>query len=163
MDLPILKYIDILIGLAVVMILASTVVAAVCQVALQSTYARARALRSGLQELIGNLDRSIDDATASYIAARLIRHPLIGRPNWMGGLPGHVRNLIRAKRTLPPLPLLNPGSVVLREELVTLLLEWASGSGALVDQDAKFPVQLRVNVETIRKKVAEAFKNQGLP
>ena len=55
MDIPILKYLDILIGLAVVMVLGTTVVGAVTQLFLSSLYFRARTLRTGLQELIRQL------------------------------------------------------------------------------------------------------------
>ena len=41
----------------------------------------------------------------------------------------------RSQRKLPGLPPVNPGSVVQREELIGILLEWASGDGPLSYQD----------------------------
>ena len=56
MDIPLLKYLDILIGLSVAMLIVSTVVMALVQVLLTSSYARARYLAEGLGELLGQLD-----------------------------------------------------------------------------------------------------------
>src|SRR5262245_39499443 len=78
-DIPVLKYVDILIGLALVMALVSTVVLAVTQSLLSSTLARARHLHKGLIRMIAQIDSGSMRPHASYIAALLLRHPLIGR------------------------------------------------------------------------------------
>ena len=68
MDLPILKYLDIVIGLTVVMLLGSIIVTAVTQFVLAVSFARARYLRDGLSELIAQLDPEILSPHAQYIA-----------------------------------------------------------------------------------------------
>lgn len=186
MDVPILKYIDILIGLAVVMILASTVVTALSQLGAQSSYARARALRAGLQELIANLDQTIDTHEARYIAERLLRHPMLGRRNGVvGWLTGGIRtwwrtlrykqrsswyeqstwfaNFVQHKLGGLPLPPVNPTSTVLREEFLTILLEWASNQGPLAAQDAKLGTEVAPQIEALRQKLQEVFSRNGIP
>jgi hypothetical protein len=56
LQFPILQYLDVVIGLAVVMIVVATFVTAVTQFILSATYARARYLRDGLHTLIAQLD-----------------------------------------------------------------------------------------------------------
>lgn len=139
MDFPILRYVDILIGLAAVMLLACTIVAAVTQLVLSSTYARARYLRDALQDLVTQLDPGVLGSRSRYIAERMLRHPLAARDNTIfGRLTGWLRDKWRsqARRGLP-LPHLNPPDVIQREEIILFLLEWAAEDGALAHQDAQ--------------------------
>ena len=136
MDIPLLKYLDILIGLSVAMLIVSTVVMALAQVLLTSSYARARYLAEGLGELLGQVDPVLLGQHQEYLAQRILRHPMIGRGNtWFGEFTGWARNLWRRNRKQLPLPRVNPGSVMQREELVAILLEWASGEGPMAQQD----------------------------
>ena len=137
MDIPILKYLDILIGISVAMLLVSTVVMAIVQAYLGSSYARARHLLDGLEELIGLLDSGRLGPHKLYIAQRLLRHPLVSRENTLlGEATSGLRNLWRRRvRKLPGLPSANPGNVLQREELIWILLEWCAGEGPLANQD----------------------------
>jgi hypothetical protein len=101
MDFPILRYLDILVGLAVVMLLGSTVVTAVTQVYLSGSAARSRHLAKGLRDLIGQLDPETLGPHAAHLAEQVLRHPLTSRRG-------------------------SPADVMQREELVLLLLDWAS-------------------------------------
>lgn len=133
MDIPVLKYLDILIGLAVVMALGTTVVAAATQLILASLYFRSRSLRMGLQELIRNLDPAqLSALDARSIAESILRHPVLARPNGpVGAVLSRIHNRVRSWRGLPPLAGANPADVIQRSELVMLLLEWAAGEGSL--------------------------------
>jgi hypothetical protein len=133
MDVPILRYLDIVIGLSVVMLLICTIVASITQLLLSTTYARARYLRDALGDMVEQIDPPLLGPHARYIAERLLRHPLAARDNtffghWMAAL----RNRLRGKL---PLPSLNPAGVVQREEIIFYLLDWATEDGALARQD----------------------------
>lgn len=131
MDIPVLKYLDVLIGLSLVMVLGSTVVLAVTQVILNVTFARSRHLQRGLTRLILQTEPDQVRAHAPYIAKLIVRHPLIGRQTLLTPL----RKMIAARRaaTAPILPPVRAGSVVQREELAYLLIEFAAGEGPLMD------------------------------
>jgi len=154
MDLPILKYLDVLIGFSVVMILGTTLVAAVTQLLMSSLYVRARTLRVGLEQLIRQLaPKKLDAASSRLVAQLLMRHPLLARPrnpvvavllNW---LPNQMRKL----RGLPPLPGGSPTDVIQRSELVVLLLEWAAGKGPLAAEAAE-----------LGKKLSDILKDNGV-
>jgi hypothetical protein len=137
MDLPVLKYLDILIGLAVVMLMGSVLVTAVTQFVLSVSYARARYLRDGLSSLVRQIDRErLPEKTALYIASRLLRNPLIGRaPSPLGLVFTWIRNRGRLLLGKAELPGVNPADVIQREELVLFLLQWAAGEGLLLSQD----------------------------
>ena len=138
MDLPILKYVDIAIGLAIVILLLCTVVTAVTQMLLSFTYSRARYLRDGLEDLIRQIDPATLDKHALYIAERCLRHPLLARNNTIfGKITSAIRNFFRSKMDSDRhlLPELNPPDVVQREELILMLLDWAAGEGPLAQQD----------------------------
>jgi hypothetical protein len=79
MDFPVLKYVDILIGLALVMVLLSTVVLAMTQTLLAWVFARSRHLRRGLERLINQLEPETLRPHSPYLARLLLRHPLIGQ------------------------------------------------------------------------------------
>jgi hypothetical protein len=143
-SIPILRYVDIIIGLAVIVLVVCTLVTAITQLILASTYARARHVRDALQDLISQIDPLLLEPHARYIAERLLRHPLVARNNtsFLGDIAWKIRSKgrnwkIRSKgrnKNLP-LPNLNPADKIQREEIILLLLEWASGDGALAHQD----------------------------
>ncbi|MBM3745316.1 MAG: hypothetical protein FJW34_05925 [Acidobacteria bacterium] len=147
MDLPILKYLDVLVGFSVVMILGTTLVAAVTQLLLSSLYVRARTLRVGLEQLIRQLDpKQLDAASSRMIAQLLMRHPLLARPRspvaafFFNAIPNQFRKLWG----LRPLPWVSPTDVVQRSELVVLLMEWAAGKGPLAEAAPALKDQLRL-------------------
>jgi hypothetical protein len=131
MDIPILKYVDILVGLAVVMVLGTTLVGAVTQLILSSLYFRSRTLRKGLQELIRQLEPSqLEPREARLIAELILRHPILARPHGqLGVVLNWMHNWVRRTRGLPALPGSSPADVVQRSELVLLLMEWAANQG----------------------------------
>lgn len=131
MDIPVLKYLDVLVGLSLVMVLGSTVVLAITQVLLNMTFARSRHLQRGLTRLILQIEPDVVRPHAPYISKLIVRHPLIGRQTMLTPL----RKLIAAKRAAkaPILPPVRAGSVVQREELAYPLVEFAAGEGPLMD------------------------------
>ncbi len=136
MDTSFLKYLDVLIGLSVVMLTVTTAIMAANQLYLNSAYVRARCLRDGLIELIRMLDGTHLERDAKYIADRILRYPLAGRASSPFGLAtGWARNQIRGMQGKPPLPPVNPSTVIEREELCLILLEWAAGEGPIESQN----------------------------
>lgn len=98
-----LKTLDILIGVATVMLLFSMVVTVVTQFIISAIGSRGRNLKNGLAGLLKQLDPTLRDTIAKEISTALLRHPLTkGR---LGAL----------------------GTVIHREEFSTLLMELASG------------------------------------
>jgi hypothetical protein len=172
----ILKGVEVLVGLAVTMLLASTVVTGVTQLFLSTTYARARHLREGIQQLVAQIDPERLAPQGRYLAERLLRHPLVGRRNTpFGWMTGAIRNWLRAKkwrlrklgfdpnRGLPLPRQRGPGEALQREEIVLFLLEWAAGEGPLSRQDAELAEMspavegwLGRNRETLRRALLHA-------
>jgi hypothetical protein len=172
----ILKGVEVLIGLAVTMLIASTVVTAVTQLFLSTTYARARHLREGIQQLVAQIDPELLAPQSRYLAERLLRHPLVGRRNTpVGWATGGIRNGLRAlkkplrrlgfdpNRGLPLPRQRGPGDALQREEIVLFLLEWAAGEGPLSRQDGELadaaPAvkgSLLRNRETLRRALLHA-------
>ena len=165
MNVPILKYVDVLIGLSLVMLLVSTVVLAVTQMALNSCFARARHLQKGLHRLILSLNPTELQAVAPYLSRLILRHPRLGQQTmftpfrkvwWL------VRQTIAGWRgqAAEPLPPLSPGSVIQREELAYLLIELAAGEGPLQDplDNGTLP-GLTAQAQTA---VADALKANGI-
>jgi hypothetical protein len=72
MDISILKYVDILIGLALVMVLLSPIVTAITQIFLVLTLARTRYLLRGLQLLIGHFDPVVMSCDVPVAAGTLV-------------------------------------------------------------------------------------------
>jgi hypothetical protein len=167
MTVPVLKQLDILIGLAVVMLLVSTAVTAIVQVLLTSSFARSRHLRDGLQELIAQIDPLLLSDHKHYIAQRIQRHPLVSRGNTpLGWASGWFRNLLRrTRRGVPGLPGANPAAVIQREELVLILLEWAAGDGPMAAQDREL-VRARaadaVVLDAVRGALKTALARSGI-
>ncbi|MBN1568002.1 MAG: hypothetical protein JXA73_09160 [Acidobacteria bacterium] len=160
MDIPGLRYLDVLIGLGVVMVLGTTLVAAITQFILSGFYFRSRTLRKGLQELIEQLDPSqITSDDARKISERLLRHPLLARPNsWIGLALNRLYNLIRTKCKYPKLPSSNPADVIQRGELVMLLMEWASNEGPLIHSEES----TKPDNERLQKNILQMFVNNGI-
>ena len=128
MDIPILKYLDVVIGLAVVMVILSTVVLAIAQMALNASRARARHLERGLEGLIAQIDPAGLRSHARYLARLIQRHPLVGSRTLSYRF--YVRCLGSTNR--PTLPI-KPGLVIGREELAYLLVEVGAGEGPLME------------------------------
>ena len=132
MDLPVLKYLDVLIGLTFVMILGCTVVAAVTQAITSSLYLRAQYLRQGLADMLQQLDPSASAADCQYAAQLVQRHPLVCRSATLfGQATAWLRRNYFANRAW--LPSGAPAETVQRHEFVRILLEWASGQGVLAN------------------------------
>ncbi len=100
-----LKSIDILVGLIVVMLVASMAVTVLTEFTTNLFNNKGRNLKSGLADMLRQLSASFDRATAERISATLLTHPLICET--FGRL----------------------GTVVHREELIKLLMELAGGMG----------------------------------
>jgi hypothetical protein len=110
----VLKTLDILIGVATVMLLFSMVVTILTQSILTALQTRGRNLRNGLAGLLKQLDPDIEEKLATQISTALLRHPLISGK--FGAL----------------------GTVIHRDEFTTLLMEAAAGhSSAKVTDKAK--------------------------
>jgi hypothetical protein len=137
MDIPVLKYLDVLIGLAFVMMLGCTVVAAATQVLTSSFYLRAQYLRQGLADLLQQLDPSARPADCQYAAQLIQRHPLVSRSATLfGEATTWFRRWVASwsptmQAMLPWLPSGAPADTVQRDEFVRILLEWTSGQGVL--------------------------------
>jgi hypothetical protein len=113
--MEILKYLDVLIGLAVVMVLLSPLVAGITQMSLWVLRARAGRLQVALQNLILLLNPppaapaapQLSEDHARSIAKDVLQHPMIGKPPFW---PFHFKRR---------------GDVIEREELSRILLEFA--------------------------------------
>jgi hypothetical protein len=113
----VLKTLDILIGVATVMLLFSMVVTIVTQSIISAFQTRGRNLRDGLAGLLKQLDPGMEEKLATKISTALLRHPLIGGK--FGAL----------------------GTVIHRDEFTTLLIEVAAGqSTAAITEEAKTAV-----------------------
>ena len=117
-----LKYIDVLIGLAVVMVAASMCVTVLTQAATNVWNLRGKALKQGLQDLLRQLDPALAGKIADQIAEAVLKHPLIRE----------------GENKL--------GAVVHREELTKLLLELATADSPHLPAEAKAAL-----VATLRK------------
>jgi hypothetical protein len=107
-----LKSIDVLIGLAVIMLALSMAVTMITQFVTTILNSRGRHLKRGLVDLLGQVDPALRSEVAGRIAEAVLTHPLISASG---------RRL---------------GSVVHREELTMLLLDLAGPEGRL-ENDAK--------------------------
>jgi hypothetical protein len=73
----VLKYVDVFIGVALVMLGLSLIITVITQIISFAANFRGRQLRNGLAELLGTLAPDELGANASDIATRLLHHPLI--------------------------------------------------------------------------------------
>jgi hypothetical protein len=171
MDLPVLRYLDILIGVSVVMLLACTVATAATQFLLSTTYSRARYLRDAMKDMVEQIDPELLGTEARYIAERMLRHPLASRnATLFGRLTGRARNRLREalRKRWPeklPLPRLNPAEVLQRDEIVQFLLEWADENSALAHQDRQLAdgdENLGARLDQLRDNIRRALMRAGV-
>lgn len=108
-----LKSLDILIGIATVMLLFSMVVTVVTQAVTGFLNLRGAQLRKGLIDLLTHLDPAITQTIAKSISTAVLKHSLIA--DSAGRL----------------------GTVIHRDELTTLLMDIASGNPPTIQGDAK--------------------------
>jgi hypothetical protein len=171
MDLPVLRYLDILIGVSVVMLLACTVATAATQFLLSTTYSRARYLRDAMKDMVEQIDPELLGTEARYIAERMLRHPLASRnATLFGRLTGRARNRLREalRKRWPeklPLPRLNPAEVLQRDEIVQFLLEWADENSALAHQDRQLAdgdENLGARLDQLRDNIRRALARAGI-
>jgi hypothetical protein len=132
MDLPVLKYVDVLIGLSLVMLLTATVALSISQAVLNLLRARKRHLARALERLILQVHPQRLELHAAHLANMVLLHPLVGLPS--GPIAAFWDWLVRKVPGLSRLPRLTfgpsaSGRVILREELAMCLLGWASDSG----------------------------------
>lgn len=170
MDFPILKHLDTLIGLAVVMLIVSTVVVAITQFLMALSNSRSRYLRTTLSDLVQQIAPKLGAAEARYVAERLLRHPLVGRRRWLNfsaaanfgrssvtkiaEWAGHVRDRVA---TTWPMPKVARGEVIMRHEIIATLLEWAAAEGALAQQDQRLARE-RPEVKTEIERITGALR-----
>jgi hypothetical protein len=177
MDLPILKYVDVLIGFSLVMLLVATVALSISQALLNMTASRARHLAVGLEQLIRQVHPQLLDSHAREMANQVLMHPMVRQPrsapsrwmravwNWvMGLLERLIRKLIRKLSGLrlakaEALPI-TTGAVILREELAICLLEWAAedGTWTMTATPDKDPARSRIR----REALANALRQRGI-
>ena len=105
-----LKSIDLLIGLALIMLMISMAVTVLTQFFNGLINLRGRQLRQGLAELINQLDPNLPANLAMSIAHEVLLHPLIRGTNMTMGQP--------------------LGTVIHREELTKMLMVLAAGEGS---------------------------------
>jgi len=135
------KLLDVIIGLAVVMLVVSMAVTLLTQFVTSLFNTGGKALQSGLANLIAQIDSSIAKASpkpktgtmADEIAGAILTHPMIAEPFW-----GLVRN----------------GTVIHRDELTKLLLDLAVPATAAA--------QSRLAPETL-KALKDVLTAHGIP
>src|SRR4029077_6998862 len=71
------KSLDVLIGLAVIMLALSMAVTMMTQFVTTTLNSRGRHLRRGLADLLGQLDPALHDKLAKDVATAVLRHPLV--------------------------------------------------------------------------------------
>ena len=128
-----LKYLDVLIGLALVMLIAATVALSISQALLDLFSSRARHLAHALYRLVHQIHPTVLDPHALDIGRLVLLHPMVCMPHGpLSGLHNWVRRMLR--RVLPKrlgrsvgFAKRMPARVILREEFVLSLLEWAAG------------------------------------
>jgi hypothetical protein len=101
------KSLDVLIGLAVIMLALSMAVTMMTQFVTTVLNSRGRHLRKGLADLLGQLDPALRDKIANEVATAILTHPLVS--NTLGGL----------------------GPVVHRDEFTKLLLQLTDDKSSL--------------------------------
>lgn len=169
MDIPILKYIDILIGFSLVMLLVATVALSISQALLNFTTSRARHLGVGLEQLIRQVHPQLLGPHAREMARQVLLHPMVRQPRsapsrWVRAVFNWVVSALR--KVIPSLPAnvevmpVTRGAVILREELAICLLEWASedGSWTMAVTPDKDPEQGRIR----REALANALRQRGI-
>jgi hypothetical protein len=132
----VLKYLDVLIGLALVMLIAATVALSISHALLDLLSSRARHLEHALDRLVRQIHPAVLGPHAPDIARLVLLHPLVGMPHGpLSGIHNWARRTLR--RILPDWlgrylafgPRM-PARVILREEFALCLFEWASPGGS---------------------------------
>ncbi len=128
MSIEVLRYLDVLIGLALVMLLACSVTSTATHLISSAFLLRAQYLQQGLADIVQMLDPTLTAEDSARIARLLVRHPLLARPATLPGLVWHKLTGGDVK-TSDWIPSGSPASTMLRHEFVRILLEWSSGEG----------------------------------
>jgi hypothetical protein len=135
-DLPVLKYLDVLIGLSLVMLLAATVALTISQALLNLWSSRARHLAWAIERLVHQIHPAILGPHAGEMSWLILQHPLVCLPrNPVGRAISWLKRKLRDALPVSARPYVSVvprahARVVLREELVLCLLEWATPDGA---------------------------------
>jgi len=128
----VLKSIDVLVGVAVVLLALSMAVTVITQSITTIVNSRGRHLRRALSDLLQQLDPALSDTLSKAVATRLLTHPFVSGANtplaadgsgsglWPRGI-ALVRRLVGGPRL---------GNVVHREEFTKLLLHLADDRGS---------------------------------
>lgn len=154
MDVPILRYVDVFIGLALVMLIGCSIVTALTQLATSSLYLRAQYLRQGLADMLGQLDPEWTAADRKYVAQLLVRHPMVARASTsLGMITSRIHDSWVAKGKANWLPTGAPADTVQRHEFLRILLEWSSGEGSLGS---------RPELEAVTSKVRAVLADNGI-
>jgi hypothetical protein len=128
----VLKSLDILIGVAVVMLALSMTVTLITQSITTMLNSRGRHLRRGLTDLLQQLDPALDETLSRDIATRILTHPLVSGSEAPvrsdGTLAGRLAGLTRWIRERFGGARL--GNVVYREEFTKLLMVLATDAGS---------------------------------
>jgi len=135
----VLKSIDVLIGLAVVLLALSMAVTVITQAVTTILNSRGRHLRRGLTDLLQQLDPALTADISKVVATHVLTHPLVSGSNiplpddrkagWFAAAIHRVRRIAGGSRL---------GNVVHREEFTKLLMGLAAGQGSLpLEAEAK--------------------------
>jgi hypothetical protein len=132
------KLLDVVIGLTVIMLVVSLAVTLLTQFLTSAVNTQGRVLKSGLVNLIAQIDSRFKANVASEIAQAILTHPMIGDP-------------LLGKQRL--------GSVIHRSELTRLLIEFAvpATEGVSADPSARL---LTPQTQTLLQTV---LKELGIP
>lgn len=134
-----LDTLDILVGFTLVMLIMSMAVTMLTQLIGSALLnLRGQALRIGTSRLLTLLDRGLTVREARAIADHILRNPLVGQP----------RVFNEAHRI---------ASIVHREELIKLLLDFAAGGEA--DRASNQEV---VNIDDLRHKLRRSLRDNGI-
>jgi hypothetical protein len=147
---PVLKSIDVLIGLTVVLLALSMAVTVVTQTLTTIVNSRGRHLRRGLVDLLQLLDPKLTSEASQQVATRILTHPLVSGSNTPMSATGGtgvaaVLNWVRPLLGGPRL-----GNVVHREEFTKMLIGLAcEGDSGQLDA-------------AVKKGLAAALKDNGI-
>jgi hypothetical protein len=147
-----LDSLDVLIGFALVMLVLSTGVTLLTQMAANLVNLRGQTLRSGIATLLQQIDPALQGKLAEQIAEAVLRHPLVsGPPSWLG-------------KRLPKVFGSGLGTVVSREELVQILLSLADPktSAQLIAADASTQLSAALKAAGVADPAATLEDIRGL-
>lgn len=130
------KTIDILLGLSVVMLIASMAVTVLTQFVTSILNTRGRHLSRGLGDLLQQIDPQLERSLADQLSTAILKHPMVS----------HMRDV--------PFLGIRLGDTIHREELTNLLMNMAAGQSFGLDQTL-FP-------DTSREKLKDLLKANGI-